>query len=286
NLVATLQANGGVTNPGAAQNYGALVAGGSSVSMPFAFTAAGTCGDSITLNLALQDGASSLPSVSFPMRLGVLNITTLLDQNFDAVAVPALPSGWTSSISGGGVAWVSTTNIPNSAPNAVFAPDVASVGDSFLVTPTLNVPTGGGTLTFRNRYNMESTFDGMVLEISINGGAWADITAGGNNFISGDYNATISTSYSNPVGGRRAWSGLSGGTTAAPAYITSTINLPAAAAGQAIQLRWRAASDSSVIASGLAGVAIDNVVIDHGSYVCSTVDTDTIFKDGFDPAPL
>ena len=286
NLVATLQANGGVTNPGAAQNYGALVAGGPSVSMPFAFTATGTCGDSITLNLALQDGASTLPSVSFPMRLGVLSVSTLLDQNFDAVAVPALPSGWTSSINGGGVAWVSTTNIPNSAPNAVFAPDVAVVGDSFLVTPTLNVPSGGGTLTFRNRYNMESTFDGVVLEISINGGAWADITAGGNNFVSGDYNATISTSYSSPIGGRRAWSGLSGGTTAAPTYITSTINLPAAAAGQPIQLRWRAASDSSVIAGGLAGVAVDNVVIDQGSYVCSAVDTDTIFKDGFDPAPL
>ncbi len=41
-----------------------------------------------------------------------------------------------------------------------------------------------------------------------------------------------------------------------------------------------------MIAGGLAGVAVDNVVIDQGSYVCSAVDTDTIFKDGFDPAPL
>ncbi len=284
NLVATLQANAGVTNPSGSQTYGILVAGGASASMPFTFKAAGVCGDNITLSLALQDGVTSLPSVSFPMRLGVLNISTLLDENFEAVATPALPSGWTSSATGSGVAWVSTTNIPNSAPNAVFAPDVTTVGDSFLVTPTLNVPVGGGTLTFRNRYNMESTFDGVVLEISINGGAWADVTAGGNNFISGDYNATISTSFSSPIGGRRAWSGLSGGTTAAPTYITSTINLPAAAAGQPIQLRWRAASDSSVAASGLAGVAVDNVVIDQGSYVCSAVNNDIIFQDGFDPA--
>lgn len=283
NLVATLQANAGVTNPSSPQTYGAIVAGGANVSMPFTFTAAGVCGSSITLTLGLQDGANTLPSVNFPMTLGVLNISTLLDANFDSVAPPALPSGWTSTTSGSGVAWVSTTNIPSSAPNAVFAPDVATAGDSFLITPTLNVPSGGGTLTFRNRYNMESTYDGMVLEINVNGGGWTDITAGGNNFISGDYNSTISSAFSSPISGRRAWSGLSGGTGAAPAYITSTINLPVAAAGQPIQLRWRASSDISVIATGLAGVAVDNVVIDQGTYVCSAVDNDTIFKDGFEP---
>ncbi len=283
NLVATLQATSGVTNPSSPQNYGVLTAGAASASMPFTFTAAGVCGDSITLTLGLQDGANTLPSVNFPMTLGVLNISTLLDEKFDSVATPALPTGWTSTATGSGVAWVSTTNVPSSAPNAVFAPDVATVGDTFLVTPTLNVPSGGGTLTFKNRYNMESTYDGEVLEISINGGAWADITAGGNAFISGDYNATISANFGSGIAGRRAWSGLSGGTAAAPNYITSTINLPAAAAGQPIQLRWRASSDSSVIATGLAGVAVDDIVIDQGTYVCSAVDLDLIFKDGFDP---
>jgi hypothetical protein len=285
NLVATLQANAGVTNPSGPQNYGVLTAGGSSSSMPFTFTAAGVCGDSITLTLDLQDGANSLPSVNYPMTLGVLNISTLLDEKFDAVSPPALPAGWASSATGAETAWVSTTSIPDSAPNAVFAPNATAVGDSFLVTPDLNVASGGGTLTFRNRYNMESTYDGMVLEININGAGWVDITAGGNNFISGDYSATISTQYNSAIGGRRAWSGLSAGTTAAPAYITSTINLPAAAAGQPIQLRWRASTDSSLAAAGLAGVAVDNIVIDQGAYVCSVVDNDTIFRDGFEVTP-
>ena len=282
-LVATLQANAGVTNPSGPQNYGVLSAGGASATMPFTFKASGVCGDSITLTLGLQDGANTLPNVNFPMTIGVLNVSTLLDEKFDTVATPALPTGWTSTATGSGVAWVSTTNIPSSTPNTVFSPDRTAVGEAFLVTPTLNVPVGGGTLTFKNRYNMESTFDGAVLEISINGGAWADITAGGNNFISGDYNATISTSFNSGIGGRRAWSGLSGGTVAAPTYITSSINLPAAAAGQPIQLRWRASSDSSLSASGLAGVAVDDIAIDQGSYVCSAVDNDLIFKDGFDP---
>ena len=67
-----------------------------------------------------------------------------------------------------------------------------------------------------------------------------------------------------------AWSGLSGGTTAAPTYITSTINLPAAAAGQPIKLRWRAATDNSAVAAGAAGVRVDTIVISGSSFVCNT----------------
>jgi len=71
----------------------------------------------------------------------------------------------------------------------------------------------------------------MVLEISINGGAFNDITTGGNDFLAGAYTRTISATFGSPIAGRKAWSGLSSGTTAAPKYITSTINLPAAANG-------------------------------------------------------
>src|SRR5207253_38157 len=120
----------------------------------------------------------------------------------------------------------------------------------------------GAKVTFKNLYNMESNFDGMVLEISINGGAFTDITTGGNAFLSGGYNATISALFGSPIAGRPAWSGLSGGTAAVPTYITSSINLPAAANGQNVQLKWRAASDNSVCASGDAGVRIDSITVD------------------------
>ena len=113
-------------------------------------------------------------------------------------------------------------------------------------------------------------YDGMVLEISINGGAFVDITTGGNAFIAGGYTRTISTNFSNPIGGRMAWSGLSGGSTASPTYITSTINMPAAANGQPIKLRWRAASDDGFIASGSAGVRIDSIAITNTSYICNS----------------
>jgi subtilisin-like proprotein convertase family protein len=277
NLVATLQPTGGVAGPSAPQNYGVLAASGGTGTRPFTFTAQGTCGSTITLTLALQDGANNLGTVTYTMTLGALVTTTTFSENFDGVTAPALPAGWATAATGVEVAWVTSATNPNSAPNDAFAPDVSNIGNTTLDTPTINVPAAGGQLTFKNLFNMEASgvtptrgFDGMVLEISINGGAFNDITTGGNAFIAGGYTRTIDSTFSSPIAGRSAWSGLSGGTTAAPTYITSTINLPAAAAGQPIKLRWRAATDNSAVAAGSAGVRIDNIVISGSSFVCNS----------------
>jgi hypothetical protein len=127
------------------------------------------------------------------------------------------------------------------------------------VTPTIAVSASGARLTFKNNYLTESTYDGMVLEISIDGGAFSDITTGGNAFISGGYNATLSSS--NPLGARAAWSGNSGG------YVTSSVNLPAGALGHNVRLKWRMATDSSVSSTG---VRIDSITLAASSYVCSS----------------
>ena len=69
----------------------------------------------------------------------------------------------------------------------------------------------------------------MVLEISVNGGAFQDIVTAGGVFTAGGYNGTISTAFMSPIAGRMAWTGNSNG------YITSTVTLPAAANGQSVQ---------------------------------------------------
>jgi hypothetical protein len=104
-------------------------------------------------------------------------------------------------------------------------------------------------------------WDGMVLEISIGGGAYQDILAAGGSFASGGYTRTIDTIFSSPIAGRQAWSGLSGGTTAAPTYITTKVNLPAAANGQNIKLKFRVATDSTQQAAGQSGVRVDSISI-------------------------
>jgi len=182
------------------------------------------------------------------------------------VTAPALPSGWSSNATGAETAWVTSTTNPNTAPNDVFAPDVATVGETFLVTPSLTVPAGGAQISFSNLFNLEADtsgpnvgYDGMVLEISVNGGAFADIITAGGSWVTGGYNRTLSTTFGSPIGGRQAWSGLSAGTTGAPTYITTTFNVPASANGQTIKLRWRVATDNDTIASGTPGVRIDSI---------------------------
>ena len=284
-LVATLQANSGVIDPSGAQNYGVVTTGGAAVSRQFSFVANGTCGSNITLTLNLQDGANNLGTVTYTLPLGVLNSSPLFSEAFDGVSAPALPAGWTTTATGGETAWVTSTTSSNSSPNNAFAPDVGNIGNTALVTPIINVPAGGGQLTFRNLYNMEDTYDGMVLEISINGGAFTDITSGGNTFITGGYTDTIATDSGSPIAGRSAWSGLSAGTASSPAYIMSTINLPAAAVGQPIQLKWRAACDESVTATGNAGCRIDNISITATTSVCVGNQAPQIVN-GPPPSPL
>jgi hypothetical protein len=144
---------------------------------------------------------------------------------------------------------VTSGTTPDTSPNDAFAPDPGAVGDSELLSNAFTV-TGATSVSFRNSFNTENTFDGMVLEISINGGAYQDILAAGGAFSTGGYNATISTGFMSPIAGRQAWTGNSGG------YITSTVTLPGTATGQSVRLKWRMASDASVAANG---VRIDSI---------------------------
>jgi hypothetical protein len=270
NLVATLQSNAGVVAPSNPQSYGAIAAGGN-LSRDFSFTALGNCGDLITATLKLQDGANDFGQVSYSFRLGVSNPVVLLSENFDGVTPPALPAGWSTTASGIEVPWVTSTTNPFSAPNDAFAPDVANIGNTELVSPSIHILSAVAQLGFRNAYNLENTFDGGVLEISINGGPYQDIIAAGGSFVSGGYNGTVSSSFGNPIAGRSAWTGLSAGTTTTPAYLNTVVNLPAAAAGQDVQLKWRVGTDNVAVAAGPApGQRIDNITVTDANFVCTS----------------
>jgi alpha-tubulin suppressor-like RCC1 family protein len=258
NLVATLLATGGVVSPSGPQAFGVVTTNGV-MTRSFNFSASGTCGSTNTAMLQLQDGTANLGTVTFSFLLGNPVIATVFSQNFDGVTAPALPAGWATSASGAESAWVTTTATSDTAPNSVFSPDPASIGVNELDSPAITLPSGQCQLTFRQSYNLESTYDGGVLEIAIAGGAWTDILAAGGSFVSGGYVTTLSTFYSNPLAGRSAWTGNTGG------FITTVVNLPSAASGQTIQLRWRCGSDSSVSETGWY---IDTVSVTSSTAVC------------------
>jgi hypothetical protein len=112
-------------------------------------------------------------------------------ESFDGVSAPALPANWTSMATGASAAnWVSSTNNSDSPPNNAFVPAPGNISDSTLTSPTIAVTQSNRWISFRGSYNLEPSFDGAVLEIAINGGAFVDILAAGGSFVTGGYSST------------------------------------------------------------------------------------------------
>jgi hypothetical protein len=268
-LVVTLLPTGGVTFPTGPVNYG-VVAGGATAARNFSFSNNASCGATITLTFHVQDGDLDLGNFSIPFTLGVLaNSPATFTENFDGVAAPALPAGWTTAkipATGNPPLWVtSTTN--DTPPNSAFGGGSTTPGENSLTSPAIAIPAppvGGSNpgvrLTFRNSYNTEPDFDGAVLEISINGGAFQDILAAGGSFVEGGYNSAITVTDS-VLTGRPAWTGNSGG------FITTTVVLPPASYSQNAQLRWRTAYDTGTNPAG-GGQRIDTISIYPSTRFC------------------
>jgi hypothetical protein len=239
-------------------NYGTIL-NNSTVSQSVSFTipADTPCGSLITLNFNVS---SSLGTTSFSrvVVVGVPRIT--FSENFDGIAAPAFPAGWTAASIAGGVNFVTSTTNPDTPPNSAFALDPLTVGGGTdLTSPEIPVTSPASFVSFRNRFNTEPGFDGGVLEISINGGAFQDILTAGGAFIEGGYNGTLGPGTNNPLINRAAWNGNSGG------YITTKAQFPAAAAGQNIRLKWRFGADDN---TAVTGWNIDSVQV-TGSFDCS-----------------
>ncbi|HWS90156.1 MAG TPA: HYR domain-containing protein [Pyrinomonadaceae bacterium] len=262
NLTVTLLPTGGVTNPTSPVNYGAVEPGGAA--REFSFTAAGSCGGQITLTFHLQDGDTDYGNFNVTLTLGQAPTFT---EKFDAVVAPALPAGWTTANTGAAAAWVTSNATSSSAPNSAFGGGAATPSNNSLTSPTVAIPTPpvginpGVRLTFSNSYNTESGFDGGVLEISINGGAFQDVVAAGGTFIEGGYNGVINATTDSVLAGRAAWTGNSAG------FITTTVSLPPAAFGQNAQFRWRTAYDTGTHPNG-GGLRIDSLSLYAVPYVC------------------
>jgi hypothetical protein len=269
NLVATLLTSNGVVFPSGPQTIGAL-SPRTSATNTFSFFADGTCGQTITAVLHLQDGAANPGTVSYSFLLGLPVSTTNYATNFDSVTPPALPLGWTTSASPESLAsWTTENSTNDDTTNVACCPDAATVGEVYLYSPLISINEGTNQLSFLNDYNLEPSYDGGVLEIAIGGGAFTDILAAGGSFVTNGYDGIISDigdppSQRSPLIGRQAWTGNSG------SVLTTIVNLPAAASGRNIQLRWICGTDDgNDNLFGIGGWWIDNIAINQLGFDCT-----------------
>jgi photosystem II stability/assembly factor-like uncharacterized protein len=289
-LKATLLGSPQVTPITTSQNYGAVKGQGAKVTRSFKFIAhligplagaggpppaGGSCGDTINVVLQLEDaGGVDLGQVSIPYRLGVPSHPMVEDFEVGPPP-PMLPPGWVTMAVGADVVWVTTTNPPVNAPQlgeddfpappntntSVFVSDAIGVGQSFLISPPFPVSSSSAQLYFREAFAVSNKFDGGILDISINGQPFQEIIQAGGSFVKDGYNTVLSDF--NPLGLRPAWSGNSGG------WVPVIVNLPAAAAGHFVQLRWHFASSRGMTNGGWF---IDSAFITETSCLPPVVD--------------
>ncbi len=275
NLTATLLPMGGVVdiqsgNP----TYGVLNNGGSSAQqVVFRADPRLACGTSMTVTLLVADGATSLGTLSYTVPMQ--NTTAVAQtQSFDGVTAPALPTAWIPvNDAGTAPAWVTTTNTPAAGANAVYANNPNTVSDRSLWSE-LFLPPSAARLTFRNKFDLETTSDGGLLEISIANGAWQDIIAAGGSWVEGGYTNALSWNATNPAVGRRAWTGNSVNNT----YQQTTVQLPEAAIGKYVRFRFRIVTDGA--GSGGLGWWIDSVQLVQSQ--CAQFANNLLRNHGFD----
>lgn len=226
--------------------------------------AAGQCGGVEESNLVIRSAAASGPD----------------DIRFSD-NVESGPANWTTSGTGAVGANFAIVNSASSSPTqSWFAPNPGSISDRILTLANpLNLAAGtNAVLEFSHRYVTERTYDGGVLEYSLDGGAtWVDILAASGTvpanaqrFLAVGYTGPLSSGFNSPLGGRRAWSGDS------QSFVTTRVSL-ADFGGQALRLRFRFATDTSVPATGWW---IDDIRSLEGS-ACGPLNSTLIFYSGF-----
>ncbi len=227
---------------GGTADYGTL-SGLSAAARTVAYTipASAECNSVVSVTINVD---SSLGPIAFTRSIFLGRPTaTIPGENFDSST--ALPANWTAVAIDGGINFVNSTSTPDSAPNVMYARNPTTVGGGTnLTSPPISVTSPAATVSFRNSYRTENGWDGGVLEISIAGGEWQDIAIAGGVFLENGYNGQLGGGRNNPIASRPGWTGNSNG------YLTTVVQLPSAANGRIVRLRWRFGADDNTAGSG------------------------------------
>lgn len=203
-------------------------------------------------------------------------IANLLTETFEGAGGFDNP-GWTHAVLAGLSDWVWSTSQWQTPTHSWFSDSEAIVASRVLVSPPF-APQAGTRLSFWHTWSFEdgsNCYDGGTLEISTDGSTWSVVPDPA--FLSGGFNGTVRTGFSNPIAGKRAWCH---GTIGPMTLVT--VDLSAFAGAPSAKVRWREGDDS--ITQG-TGWHVDSVTLSQVSS-CGMNVPSSIFSDGFEGGAL
>ena len=134
---------------------------------------------------------------------------------------------------------------------------------SILTSRTYNISKAGNvTLRFAHRFSFENEWDGGVVQVSINGGAFATVPAA--SFSQNGYATTLRGNSRSRLAGQIVFG--SDSANYAIGYITSVCNIGAANPGDTVQFRFVASHDSNTLGNQAPPAwELDRIQVDQGA---------------------
>lgn len=191
-------------------------------------------------------GAGQTNTYSFTVRVNVGSYFPTLDLFSDLANGPGTSPVWTAATSSTSGWTVSNTR--SFSPSSSYYSSNPDVESNITLTLTNSIALGSTPppLSFRHWFNSENTYDGGVLEVSINNGiTWSDLQP---NFITGGYTSDMDAT--TLLSGRRAWSGSSN-----EQFIRTKVNM-SNYANQNVKIRFRYITD---VGTNLEGWYVDDI---------------------------
>ncbi|HET9679536.1 MAG TPA: M36 family metallopeptidase, partial [Gammaproteobacteria bacterium] len=257
-------ANGGLITFGTVNMFG----GESTATATLTVNSASSMSEVMTVNVAFPDVGSDPAAVTEPEDIQLQFVSNqdyqlaLTADNMENAAKSRFD--WSRTAVGAGLdGWVidNTFSAPLGLPadnDYWYGVDNGAPGLTTLVTPTMVVGSDPFSISFYHYYQFEAGgFDGGVIEISINGGDWVDVTSAdaGGSFAFG-YNGTMPVfGFGNPLEGRDGFIDF-GGTIVDGA--PESISFGTGLAGDTVQFRFVIGTDAAV---GELGWIIDDVTV-------------------------
>jgi len=192
-------------------------------------------------------GASKSASYKIKVKVNGGTYYDMVTHLSDAVTQSTIPAATWQSTSNSGTGWFTTSASFKSASLSYFAKDSTVPSVKTLATTKAYPVSGLTILSFWHFYNVESLYDGGVIEGSTdNGATWVDL---GKYIITNGYNNTIDTGNGTVLAGKRAFTGSSG------TFINTKVNL-SVFGGKNLKIRFKLVTDDG---TGIVGWYVDDI---------------------------